>query len=514
MSSVNLSTVNRLTKVILISLLCIAVLALAGVVAVNLYVQAPNTQARIQEEISRALRVPIDITNASVTPWGGLRIAGITVPGEAANFLEASSFSAKYRILPLFRGKLVISTMILDSPRIVWAQNAEGRWVLPALPDTGENKRAKAAAMDAGKPKPEKKKSGGFQVEVRAFEIRDGSIELRDTKGFPVALGSDVQITYSLRKPESIEGTVSIGRLVWKDALIFTNVQSPFSYTKGEVTLPDLQAALGGGMVKGKLRVEPEKKNAPFAFDLRCENIDLAQVTADAGWPAGQAAGTMNGNLELEGNAKKAERAKGKGEVVLVNGQFRQLEFFQTLGQVLQISELANLRLREGRADFRIADEKAFIENMVLEAPEIRLTAKGLTRFDGKIALDAELGLSPRLAKQLPGFVRDNFGPPNEEGGRALAFKITGRTDKPRSDLLDQLVGKNIGSQFDDLVSNIFGVKKKKDDKKKKKDEEREKKEKEEDEREEKEDAVAAAAAEGRTTPLAPATPANNNDRP
>jgi type II secretion system protein N len=471
-------------------------------VAVNLYVQSPGTQARIQEEISRALRIPIDITNASVTPWGGLRIAGITVPGDTGNFLEASSFSAKYRILPLLRGKLAISTMILDSPRIVWAQNDEGRWVLPALPDTGEKKRNKAAGI----PEPEKQKGDGFRVEVEAFEIRDGSIELRDKNGLPVAQGNDVRISYSLKKAEREEGTVSIGRMVWKEMLVFNNLHSPFSYTKGELILPDLQAGLGGGAVTGKLVIVPEKKDAPFNFGLQLANVDLAKVTADAGWPEGQASGTMNGNLELEGTSKKAERAKGKGDVVLMNGQFRQLEFFQTLGQVLQISELANLRLREGRANFRIADKKALIDNLVLDAPDIRLTANGEARFDGKLALDAELGLTARLAKQLPGFVRNNFGPEDADGGRAIAFKINGRTDRPRSDLLDHLVGRNIGSQFDDLVSNIFGVKKKKDDKKKKKDEGKH-------EAEEEEEMAAATSKTPSAAPNAP-TPASNAKTP
>ncbi|MHA3772661.1 AsmA family protein [Verrucomicrobiota bacterium sgz303538] len=469
LSSGNLCIVNRLSKVILISLASLLVIALAAVIAVNLYVQSPSTQARIQEEITRALRIPIDITNASVTPWGGLRIAGITIPSEEGNFLEASSFTAKYRIIPLLRGKLIISTMILDSPRIVWGQNAEGRWVLPALPDTGERKRAKDAAAEANAPEPAKKKSSGIAVQVEAFELRDGSIELRDSEGKQVALGSDVRLTYSLKRTDRVEGMANIGRLAWKESLIFNDVRTPFVYMKGELTLPDLQAALGTGSVKGKLVLEPEKKDTPFSFDLHCDKIDLARVTAEAGWPAGQAAGMLSGDIELKGSAKKAERAEGKGQVLLTDGQFRQLEFFQTLGQVLQISELANLRLREGRANFRIADEKAFIENLVLDAPDIRLSAKGLTRFDGKLALDAELALSQRLAKQLPGFVRDNFGPANSDGGRSIPFKIVGRTDKPRSDLLDQLVGKSVGSQFDDLVSNLFGLKKKKDDGKKKK---------------------------------------------
>src|SRR4029453_1264898 len=94
---------------------------------------SPGTQARIQAELSRALRLPLIITNTSVTPWSDFRINGITVPAEQGNFLEASSFSARYRLLPLLRKRLVIYEMRMENPKVVWTQNEEGKWVLPTL---------------------------------------------------------------------------------------------------------------------------------------------------------------------------------------------------------------------------------------------------------------------------------------------------------------------------------------------------------------------------------------------
>ena len=82
------------------------------------------------------------------------------------------------------------------------------------------------------------------------------------------------------------------------------------------------------------------------------------------------------------------------------------------------------------------------------------------------------------LHRQLPGIVADNFTA--EPGERhALAFEITGKNFKPKTNLLDKVIGKKIGDQFEDLVSTIFTSRKKeepkkeekKKDKKKKKDE-------------------------------------------
>ena len=122
---------KKVSKAILIGLAVVLVLVVALVVGLNLYIQSPGAQARIQEELSKALRLPLKITNTSVTPWSDLRITGISIPNGDANFLEATSFSARYRLLPLLDGKLIITEMRVENPKVVWQQNAEGKWKLP-----------------------------------------------------------------------------------------------------------------------------------------------------------------------------------------------------------------------------------------------------------------------------------------------------------------------------------------------------------------------------------------------
>ncbi len=475
-SAITLCAVNRVSKAILIAAGGLAALVAAGAIGVNLYVQSPGAQARIQAELSQALNVPLEITHTTVTPWSGLRISGLAVPGDGRKLLEADSFTARYRLLPLFKKRLVISEMLLDSPRIVWAQNDEGKWVLPLLPD----KKPKSETGPGEKPATQKKEreKGAFEVEVAGLEIRHGSIEMLDAQGEPFATASDVNMAWSFADPTQVAGTLSAARMTWKETLVFTAVRSPFRHTHGELTFPALEAALAEGAVRGSLRVQTGEKGSPFAVALSFEKVDLARLTAEAGWQPGQAAGALSGNLDLNGNTRKLARLEGTGRLALADGQFRQLDFFQTIGQVLQIAELSNLRLREAHADFHLADEKTYIDDLMLETPDLSLGAKGTARFDGKLALDAQLAVSDRLSRQLPGFVRDNFDLTDAAGRKAISFKISGKTDKPKYDLLDRIVGQQIGAQFDDLVSSIFGGgKKKKDDgkdgkesKKKKKD--------------------------------------------
>ena len=69
-----MGTVKKLSKAILLALGALLVLAVFGLVCVNLYIQSPRAQEQIEEQLSRALRMPLKITNTSLSPWSGLQI--------------------------------------------------------------------------------------------------------------------------------------------------------------------------------------------------------------------------------------------------------------------------------------------------------------------------------------------------------------------------------------------------------------------------------------------------------
>src|ERR1043166_7168430 len=80
---------------------------------VNMYVQSQGAQAKIQQELSRSLGVPLKIRSMSVTPWGGLELSGITIAQMSSvgpkHFLEAKTFRLRVRYLSLFSRRLVIN---------------------------------------------------------------------------------------------------------------------------------------------------------------------------------------------------------------------------------------------------------------------------------------------------------------------------------------------------------------------------------------------------------------------
>ncbi|MDB6154469.1 MAG: hypothetical protein JWL90_2922 [Chthoniobacteraceae bacterium] len=455
---------NRISKAILIALAGLAAIVVVLIIAINLYVQSPGTQARIQEELSKALKLPLTITNSSLSPWSDLRINGITIPSSSGdNFLEASSFSARYRLLPFLRRQLVIYEMQIESPRIVWTQNAAGKWVLPTLAKAPANAAEKKTEKETRPPKAKKE---GVEVSLNGFKVHNGTVELFDLEKKRVALLNDVEMDYSMMTSERIEGTITVGKLNYGDRFFFENVRSPFTYAGGELTLPELHALVAGGSLGGNFNLKTQEKASPFIAGVKFEKVDAARLSSEAGWAPGQAAGILAGSMDVHGSSRQIARAEGKGQISLANGQFRQLEFFQTIGQILQIEELANLRLNRADADFHIGSEKAYVDSFLLEAFDLKLTAQGVIRFDGKVILDARLAVNETLANKLPNIVRNTLSETDSDGLPVVPFKISGKVDRPKTDLAEKMIGKKLGDQFENVISSIFGGKKRPDDKK------------------------------------------------
>ena len=475
---------KAVSKGILWSVGSLVALALAGLVALNLYLQSPAAQAHIQEAIGDALGTPIEITNTHLTPWSDLRINGISLPASdesAGAFAQAPSFTASYRLLPLLSKQLVITRMTLDAQKIAWRQNPEGRWVWPRQEkeaDPGET------APDDPTAKQKKKKRGerlqgesksGFEVLIEDLQVLNGTIALQDAEGRPLLTATEVNIDFSRLAAHDISGVLSIGTLAWS-ALRFEEMTTPFRLAEGTLDLPEIQSRLADGEVRASFQMQTESAQLPIEIKLSLLGVDLSRIAAQAGWSDGSIAGRLLGSVDLKGSGKQIARAEGRGRLELERGHFQQLEIFQTIGQVLAIDELTNLRLSEATVDFRIADEKAFIEPLTLATPDLRLTGKGIARFDSKLSLEARLAVSEPLAKRLPGFVRDSFSEADGNRMRAIDFKVGGKITGPKTDLAEKLVGKKVGQEVQDLLSGLFGVKKKKDEKKKDRDKDGEKK--------------------------------------
>src|SRR5256886_10131668 len=122
----------RLRRTIGWLFLVVVAIFLVSLLGANLYVQSQATQERIQQELSQRLKMPLQIQRISVTPWGGLKLSGITIPQSndlhAPPFLQAKHFQLRVQLRSIFWRPLIIKEVALIAPAVIWPQNESGEW--------------------------------------------------------------------------------------------------------------------------------------------------------------------------------------------------------------------------------------------------------------------------------------------------------------------------------------------------------------------------------------------------
>jgi hypothetical protein len=96
-----------------------------------------------------------------------------------------------------------------------------------------------------------------------------------------------------------------------------------------------------------------------------------------------------------------------------------------------------------------------------LRSPNVRLTATGTIGFNGKLKLDSRLALNDKIRRQLFSPIRANFQALQDSPGyAAVDFNISGTVDRPKTDLMEKLVGRDL-RDLGGVISTLFGHSKK-----------------------------------------------------
>ena len=478
-----------------------AVVALAAILltGVNLYVQSQGTHAKIQQELSRRLGTPLRIRSMSVTPWRGLELSGITIaqtsPVGPRNFLEAKTFRLRVRFLSLFSRRLVIKEVALVNPNIVWPQDAAGKWKLPSshrtkspapsVPqprvesESAQTSQTQAAPVVAVTPanlpsppqptvvdqSPKQEPRLAMPPEVRRVTIKNGNFIFLDHAGRLLASFNGVDFGTSIRSALALHGNAKVAKISLQDRFFLEELRSPLRYEPDVLELSKISARAGNGEINGYFAMQPEAEDSPFTTSVKFHDVLADQIIANAGGPQGMVQGKLEGSFQASGKTADPEALVGKGEISLRDGRVQQYSLLVLLGEVLQIEELRELNLEQAEARYHVSPGLVTVDELILRSPNIRLTASGTVTFDGKLKLDSQLAINDKIRGQLFKAIRQNFQPINEPGYSAIEFQVGGTIDRPSTNLMDRLVGRDLSS----MINSFFGTGKKERGKKKKK---------------------------------------------
>ncbi|PYJ29520.1 MAG: hypothetical protein DME90_05375 [Verrucomicrobia bacterium] len=495
---------KKLRRITLTALAVMIGLVAVLLIGVNLYVQSQGTQVKIQQELSRRLGTPLEIRSMSVTPWGGLELSGITIAQTSSvgprHFLEAKTFRLRVRFLSLFSKRLVIKEVSLINPTVVWPQDAEGKWKLPSSQEVTpkgfgavsakqaaslsqseiENEVVKTNVAPVATAAPANSSSGSrvavnsklpteeprFIVapEVRRVSIKDGNFSFLDQAGALLASFKGVDFHTSIRSAVALHGDTEVVKISLRDRFFLEQLRSQLRYEPDVLELSKITARVGSGDVNGYFAMQPEAEDSPFTTSVKFRDVLADQIVENAEGPKGMVKGKLEGSFQASGKTADPNALIGSGEIFLRDGHIQQYSLLVLLGQVLQIEELKELHLEQAEAKYRLSPGLVTVDELILRSPNIRLTASGTVGFDGKLKLDSQLAINDRIRGQLFKAIRENFQPISEPGYSAIDFQVVGTVDRPSTNLVERLVGRDLSS----MLNSLFGRKKDRPKKKKK----------------------------------------------
>jgi hypothetical protein len=463
-------------------------------------VQSQGAQGKIQQELTRSLGVPLKIRSMSVTPWGGLELSGITIPQTVSvgpkDFLKARTFRLRVRFLSLFSRRLVIKEVSLVAPRVMWPQNPEGKWRLPnsrsTRTETVSANRAPAtpqaepgmefvqtnttaavanSATVPSSPKatvrdepPGREPKLAVAPEVRRVTVKDGDFTFLDQTGRLVASFTGVDFRTNIRSAQALRGDTKVTRVSLSDRFFLDQLRSPIRYEPDVLELSKISARVAEGEVNGYFAMQPETEDSPFTTSVNFHDVLADQLVENAGGAKGMVKGKLEGSFQASGKTSDPEALVGQGEISLREGRVQQYRLLVLLGQILQIEELQELHLEQAEAKYHLRPGLVTIDELVLRSPNIRLTSSGTVGFDGTLQLNSQLAINDRIRGQLFKAIRDNFHRIDDPGYSAIEFQVGGTIERPSTNLVEQVVGRDISG----MLNSFFGGKKNRPKKKKK----------------------------------------------
>ncbi|HZE13962.1 MAG TPA: AsmA-like C-terminal region-containing protein, partial [Chthoniobacterales bacterium] len=413
-----------------------------------------------------------------VTPWWGLKLTGITIPqsqpGVSPDFLTAKTFRLRIRFSSLFSGHLVIKEISLVNPEIVWAQNADGKWRVPSVPPPiAPPKTAAVETPVAAPPASEQSlgeptvssppppvavqtenKSAPYTPEIEGVNVIRARFRFLDQKSKSVATFEGVDFRSSFRSATELSGNITIAKTSLRDRFFLQEFHSPLRYNPNELDFSGITARAGDGRIAGRFLMQPQAQDSPFTVSIQFADVQADKIVTEAGGAPGMITGKLEGHLDANGKTADPNALAGAGEIILRDGQVRQYSLLSALGQLLQIQELQQLRLDQALVKYHIDPGVVTIDQLVFRSENIRLTATGTVSFDGKLQLESQLAVNEKIRSQLFRAIRDNFKPIDEAGYTALNFQVGGTVGRPKTNLMDKLIGRDLK----DLSSVITGL--------------------------------------------------------
>jgi hypothetical protein len=454
-----LGSVKRIIKATLLALVALASLAGLGLLAINLYLQSPDTQIRLKEAVSESLGYPVSVFRISFDPWTGLHLQGATIQDPSVNYpiLQAQDLWIQCDLIPLLRHKLIVRQVFLSGAQVRIPTGVhlkpepETVNTLPApepVPSLPESRNDSATPENSVRQKPEPEKpsvngnpiSANFAVDIRKLKVRRSTVYLIGADGEATATLSEVEGAIQEHKGQ-FNGRIRVASVSISNSIDIDNISSPVKFANGAIDLKEITAQVSGGQIHGSFHANLNTPEWPYRLRLQMTGVDVNEISGRAGGLLDRAHGTLYGHFQLAGYMRDPSLAMGDGSLEIRTGYVDQFPMLKELGRWTQIDELQRIDLEQAHSNFSVIGQDIKVDSLHLSSKNCEVNLSGTVDSGQKLDLNGRLTLNQFLTQKIPSELEDNFAKSMDGEGSYLDFQVTGSLSKPQTDLVDRIIG-------------------------------------------------------------------------
>jgi uncharacterized protein involved in outer membrane biogenesis len=490
-----------IAAVVLGFLVLLCVLVIPRLVDVNSY--RPQIAAYLESQTGKPAR--IGRLQLTLFPHLAIQVDDFAL-GNPKGFPSGDFFKTQriYALLqagPLWDKKIVVQSLIVEDPVIHLLSNTAGHWNYENPPSPGNDK---PATPSSGEP--------GFSLgTISSVRINGGQATIAnllpsgtmgptyfDGKGLSCQF-QDVNLNALSSSNSSSSASAGPSRIVpaadnhstpvahgsfHADSLRFgaiqaTSVNSQIQVFPKQAYLDNLNLKFAGGTVTGKAASDFSHPNLLYSAQTAFQKLDVAQILNAFPSASGKMTGTMEGSLDLNGEAAHSSDPlsgmQGTGKVSIRNGRLPTLQLNKNL---LFLARMAGVGSTSGdpasftsiSTDLNLASQQLTSHHVTIVSTDLNVDASGVVGVAAPNQMNyIGTALMPARQGGLTNLVAGISGATFANGKLSFPFELQGTLDNPKFSLK---TGKGVlgglsgapasgagqGAQPGNAIQNLFNM--------------------------------------------------------
>jgi uncharacterized protein involved in outer membrane biogenesis len=418
--------------------------------------KTPEFKNQVLAQASAFVGTKVDVKTMDIDVLSGVTLKGVAVDNPApfaGSLATAKEVVLRYNLRSLLAGHVDVQRLSLHEPVLMLSMDPRGTFNYEKLAGSP----AKAAPAPGGASG---MAGSMLRLVISRLAVENGTVSMFDDRKAPILRVENADLESAFTVSGGLaegKGKAGLATLALADTLFVRGVSSPLEMSKERVRLAPIRGKLAGGDVTGDLKLDLKKAAYSMSLDVKGAEVDTLLKESGS---SRAVTGSLQAKASFEGTGG-LPTLKGKGSAEVTSCKLTKAPVMALLAGVLQLPELANPSFDECRMEFTIGGNRVQTPVLSFKGAAMQMTGRGaMSLATSTLDYDMDLALSKGLVdkigvKELRSAFRDRG-----DGFSAVAFKVTGTTERPQTDLATR-IGKAAATQvLKDQASKLFGKKK------------------------------------------------------